>query len=148
MIFRLARQTTTSRKSHYREGMGELCHVHRYMVLFCVCISLLRCGRRVVQCSPGMHLFFCAFPDRGLLFLRLPLPDAVQHIPDRQSAESRFFFVRFIAAVADVCKIPCWTISPPGCVWRQYCISALFSFKSVPNKIEKNLIFKLRCDII
>ncbi|MBO5821521.1 MAG: hypothetical protein J6R86_00745 [Lentisphaeria bacterium] len=39
----------------------------------------------------GNAPFFCAFPDRGLLFLRLPLPDAVQHIPDRQSAESRFF---------------------------------------------------------
>ena len=137
MIFRLARQTTTSRKSHYRECMGELCHVHRYMVLFCVCISLLRCGRRVVQCSPGMHLFFVRFRTEVYCFCGFPCRMRCNTYQTVNRQRAAFFFVRFIAAVADVCKIPCWTISPPCCVWRQYCISALFSFKSVKKRIAE-----------
>ena len=95
MIFRLARQTTTSRKSHYRECMGELCHVHRYMVLFCVCISLLRCGRRVVQCSPGMHLFFVRFRTEVYYFCGFPCRMRCNTCQTVNRQRAAFFFALF-----------------------------------------------------
>lgn len=125
------------REKAITENAWENCAM--YTDTWCFSVSVFLCCAVVgVSCNAVREctFFLCVSGQRFIVSAASPAGCGATHTRPSIGREP-LFFVRFIAAVADVCKIPCWTISPPDCVWRQYCISALFSFKSVQKRIAE-----------